>query len=138
MAIKLKHIGVKFTILEKASKLGGTWWDNQYPGAACDVASHLYSLSYYLNPFWSRAYSRQEEIRTYLQDLANKYGLLPYIHFDTRVDKIEWNEFTAKWTVTTTTGKTYVVNLVYSGSGALHVPNETRFKGKNHIQIQPK
>ena len=58
MAIKLKEIGVHFTILEKSSQLGGTWFDNQYPGAACDIASHLYSLSYYLNPWWTRAYSR--------------------------------------------------------------------------------
>ena len=54
--VKLKEMGMKFTILEKSSRLGGTWWDNQYPGAACDIASHLYSLSYYLNPWWSRAY----------------------------------------------------------------------------------
>ena len=44
MGIKLKEIGVRFTILEKSSNLGGTWFDNVYPGAACDVASHLYSL----------------------------------------------------------------------------------------------
>ena len=72
MAIKLKEIGMKFTILEKSSKLGGTWWDNQYPGAACDVPSHLYSLSYYLNPWWTRAFSRQVEIREYLHVLVRK------------------------------------------------------------------
>ena len=80
MAIKLKDIGVHFTILEKSEKLGGTWWDNQYPGAACDVPSHLYSLSYDLNPWWPRAYSLQSEIRDYLEDLASKYHLNSYIH----------------------------------------------------------
>jgi 4-hydroxyacetophenone monooxygenase len=49
--IKLGQAGIKYTILEKSTNLGGTWWDNKYPGAACDVASHLYSYSFFLNPW---------------------------------------------------------------------------------------
>ena len=63
---------VRFTILEKASKLGGTWWENTYPGCACDIPSHLYSYSFFLNPRWSRNYSRQQEILEYLQQAADK------------------------------------------------------------------
>jgi cation diffusion facilitator CzcD-associated flavoprotein CzcO len=81
----LKKIGVKFVILEKAKQLGGTWWDNKYPGAACDVASHLYSLSYHLNPWWTRAYSRQPEIRDYLEDVVHKFGLQSYIQYNQKV-----------------------------------------------------
>ena len=51
-AIKLKNLGIPFVIIEKSEKLGGTWWDNQYPGAACDVPSHLY---------------RQVKVRTWLR-----------------------------------------------------------------------
>jgi len=134
MGIKLKEIGVRFTILEKSSNLGGTWFDNVYPGAACDVASHLYSLSYYLNPWWTRAYSRQEEIKAYLEDVAHKFGLHSYIHFNTRVEKTEWNDVTGKWTVTTSTGKKYLANFVFSASGALHIPNDTRFTDDEKFQ----
>ena len=67
-------------------------WFNKYPGAACDVASHLYSLSYYLNPWWSRAYSRQNEIEDYLFDFAKSHDLLRYITFSTKVTNIDWNE----------------------------------------------
>ena len=61
-----------YTILEKSESLGGTWWDNTYPGAACDISSHLYSFSFFPNPYWSRAYSHQKEILEYLQDTASR------------------------------------------------------------------
>ena len=57
MASRLKEIGVKFTIIEKAEEVGGTWWYNTYPGAACDIASHLYSISFYPNPNWTKSFS---------------------------------------------------------------------------------
>ena len=62
----------RFTILEKSPRLGGTWWENTYPGCACDVPSHLYSFSFFQNPSWSRNYGRQQEILQYLRDAANK------------------------------------------------------------------
>ena len=56
MGKKLKEEGAKFTILEKSPQLGGTWWENTYPGCGCDVPSHLYSFSFQLNPNWSATY----------------------------------------------------------------------------------
>ena len=67
-------------------------WFNQYPGAACDVASHLYSHACYMNPWWTRAYSRGGEIEAYLFDFATKFNLLKYIKFNTKVSIIDWNE----------------------------------------------
>lgn len=69
---KLKSLGLRFTILEKSGSLGGTWWENTYPGCACDIPSHLYSYSFSQNPAWSRNYSRQAEILDYLQQTAAK------------------------------------------------------------------
>ena len=69
---KLKSLGLRFTILEKSGSLGGTWWENTYPGCACDIPSHLYSYSFSPNPAWSRHYSRQAEILDYLQQTAAK------------------------------------------------------------------
>src|SRR5580692_3098341 len=86
MGIALKKAGFEsFLILEKAGGIGGTWWDNTYPGAQCDVPSHLYSFSFELKPDWSRAYSPQAEIREYMQHCARKYGLLPHIRCNTEV-----------------------------------------------------
>ena len=67
-----KSFILRYTIIEKAPALGGTWWENIYPGAACDVPSHLYSYSFFQNPNWSRAYSHQKEILRYLQDTASR------------------------------------------------------------------
>jgi cyclohexanone monooxygenase len=67
MGIKLRRAGYDFTIYEKSDGVGGTWRDNAYPGAACDVPSHLYSFSFELNPWWSRTYATQPEILAYLE-----------------------------------------------------------------------
>jgi len=76
MGIRLKQAGIdSFTIFEKAGGLGGTWRDNDYPGAACDVESHLYSFSFEPNPRWSRPFAPQWEIQAYLEHCVEKYGL---------------------------------------------------------------
>ncbi len=80
--IQLERAGIHdFVILEKADRIGGTWRENTYPGAACDVPSHLYSYSFEPNPRWSRAYSKQAEILAYLEHCAAKYGLGPHLRF---------------------------------------------------------
>src|SRR5262245_40264562 len=64
-----------FLVIERGSEVGGTWRDNAYPGATCDVPSHLYSYSFALNPHWSRSFSPQREIQDYLRDVAERYGV---------------------------------------------------------------
>ena len=76
-------------LLERAQDVGGTWRDNTYPGAACDVQSNLYSFSFALNPDWGRSYSEQPEIQAYLQRVARASGVLDRFVFDTRVDPYE-------------------------------------------------
>ena len=72
MAIRLKQEGIEdFTVLERGGDVGGTWHFNTYPGCACDVPSHLYSFSFAPNHGWSETYSRQPEIRDYLQRVAD-------------------------------------------------------------------
>jgi cation diffusion facilitator CzcD-associated flavoprotein CzcO len=105
-------------------------WFNRYPGAACDVSSPLYSLSHFLNPWWSRAYSHQGEIEDYLFEFAEKFDLLRHITFKRSVTKCDWNETTQKWTVTTDDGVTRETNFVVSGIGALHSPFKPDFKDK--------
>ncbi|SHV93689.1 flavoprotein involved in K+ transport-like protein [Mycobacteroides abscessus subsp. abscessus] len=86
MAHRLKKDGfTNFTILEKAADIGGVWRDNTYPGAACDVPSALYSLSYKPNPRWSRRYAEQPEILKYLQQLVESGGLAAHLRTQTEV-----------------------------------------------------
>src|SRR5690349_25009387 len=80
--VYLQRAGITdFLILEKAHRVGGTWRENTYPGAACDVPSHLYSYSFEPNPKWSRAYGKQAEILAYLEHCADKYGLRSHLRF---------------------------------------------------------
>ena len=78
-----------FTIVEQASSIGGTWRDNHYPGAACDIPSHLYSFSFEPNPGWSRSFSAQEEILAYMNRCADKYGLRPHIELNTEISRAD-------------------------------------------------
>ncbi|HLJ08838.1 MAG TPA: NAD(P)-binding protein, partial [Acidimicrobiia bacterium] len=82
MAARLKQAGIEdFVVLERAGEVGGTWRDNTYPGAACDVPSHLYSFSFAPNPDWSRSFSPQAEIQAYLERVAGDFGVRPHVRF---------------------------------------------------------
>ena len=122
MGIKLKEVGVRFTIYEKSKDLGGTWYDNTYPGCACDIASHLYSYSFHLNPNWSLGYSKQEEILQYLKDVVEYFGLKKHIEFNTQVISAKWNATKKVWIVETNTGETISANILISSVGLLRVP----------------
>src|SRR6266498_2021535 len=101
-AIRLRQEGIDdFVVFEKNSDVGGTWWDNSYPGCQCDVPSHLYSFSFALNPGWSHTYSPQPEIWAYLRRTAEKFGVLPHIRFETPVLDACWDDASQRWTLDT-------------------------------------
>lgn len=128
--IRLRKAGIEdFVILEKADGVGGTWRANTYPGAACDIPSHLYSYSFEPNPAWSRAYGGQPEILAYLEHCATHYGLRPHLQFDTEVIGAAYDEATATWTVRTRRGETYVARSLVLGNGALHLPQIPELPG---------
>lgn len=129
MGKKLNDVGLKYTILEKSANLGGTWYDNIYPGVACDVPSHLYSFSFFLNPSWSRMYSKGREIHTYLQAAASRFGVYPHVQYNKHVSSATWDKKTSKWTVLTKDGSSYSANILISGCGGLHVPKFPTYKG---------
>jgi cation diffusion facilitator CzcD-associated flavoprotein CzcO len=121
--IQLKRAGITdFVILEKADRVGGTWRENTYPGAACDVPSHLYSFSFEPNPKWSRSYGGQAEILAYLEHCADKYGLRPHLEFRQHVDSARFDEATGTWRVTTAAGERLEARALLLGNGALHIP----------------
>ncbi|MEU6485992.1 NAD(P)/FAD-dependent oxidoreductase [Streptomyces sp. NPDC046887] len=118
-AARLKREGThSFLVLERADDVGGTWRDNTYPGAACDVPSHLYSFSFRPNPDWSRLFARQPEIHRYLRDTAREEGLLPHIRFGAEVRDARWDPAEGRWTVTTTRG-VFSGRYLVTGTGHL-------------------
>jgi len=132
--ILLKRAGIEsFTIVEKDVGVGGTWRANTYPGAACDVQSHLYSFSFEPNPGWSRSYGPQQEILAYLERCARKYGLMPHMRFGTEVTGAEFDEARGLWTVHTTRGDLPARALVL-GNGALHLPSYPEIPGLREFE----
>ncbi|MFT3692771.1 MAG: NAD(P)/FAD-dependent oxidoreductase [Kofleriaceae bacterium] len=111
-----------FVILEKGPGVGGTWRENTYPGAACDIPSHLYSYSYAPNPAWSRAYGAQAEILAYLERCADRFGLRPHLKFDHMVTSAQFDDITGTWRVKTNRGD-FSARALLLGNGALHVPS---------------
>src|SRR5690554_4269916 len=93
IAAQLRRDGFSdLLILERSQDVGGTWRDNRYPGAACDVPSHLYSFSFRPNPDWTRTFSPQEEILDYLRETAREEGLIPLIRFGAELLEAAWDE----------------------------------------------
>jgi cation diffusion facilitator CzcD-associated flavoprotein CzcO len=129
MAVALQKQGVDFVILEKADEIGGTWRDNTYPGAACDVPSHLYSFSFETKPDWRHVFSYQPDIFDYLKGVADKYGLRPDIRFGSHVDRAHWDDAEMRWHVFTKDGREFVAQFLISGAGALHIPSLPDIQG---------
>jgi cation diffusion facilitator CzcD-associated flavoprotein CzcO len=128
-AIRLKQDGLSdFVILERAGDVGGTWRDNSYPGCACDVASHFYSLSFAPNPDWSDRYSRQPEIWRYLQRLADDYQLRPHLRFQAEVRGARWDEAEGLWHLETAAGPVSA-SVVVLASGPLSEPVIPEIRG---------
>ena len=123
VGIQLLRAGItSFTIFEKASGPGGTWRDNTYPGAACDIPSHFYSFSFDRRADWSRAYARQPEILAYLEGCVDTYGLAPYIRYDTEITSLHYDDERNGWHLTTATGEQVPADVVVSGLGQLNRP----------------
>ncbi len=123
MAIALRKAGIEdFAILEKAGDVGGVWRDNAYPGAACDVPSHLYSFSFEPNPRWSRVFAPQQEILEYLRHCARRYDLLRHVRFQSEVASAAWDETRQRWLVQLQGGQRLAAQFLVSGTGQLSRP----------------
>lgn len=133
MAIRLQQMGItSFTIYEAAGDIGGTWRDNTYPGAACDVPSHLYSFSFEPNPAWSRAFGSQAEIFAYLKHCAHKYGVDRYVRYHARVAAAHFDETRQIWRVELDVNgvrESIEADVVIAASGPLSRPAMPRIAG---------
>jgi cation diffusion facilitator CzcD-associated flavoprotein CzcO len=110
------------TVFERGERVGGVWHHNTYPGAACDVPSHLYEYSFEPNPRWSRRYAPQAEIQAYLEDVARSNGVLDRIRTKTEVQSARWDEERARWVLQTTAGE-HEADVLVTACGQLSVPS---------------
>jgi cation diffusion facilitator CzcD-associated flavoprotein CzcO len=129
VGIYMKKAGIHdFRIIEKAAGLGGTWWDNQYPGAEVDVHSHLYSF-----PFkrfdWTRTHAQQPEMQRYIKDLVDEYDLSPHISLLTTVVEAAWEEDTQRYRVTLSPGGVVTTRVLISAVGLMNVPRYPDWPG---------
>lgn len=130
LGIKLKQAGIDcFTIYEKAKEVGGTWRDNAYPGAECDVPSHLYSYSFEKNPHWSKMFGTQEEIQDYLLFCTEKYELRPHIQFETDIGDMHFDEPCGIWHIDSNQDEKITANIAVACIGGLSVPKLPEIEG---------
>jgi cation diffusion facilitator CzcD-associated flavoprotein CzcO len=130
LGIQLKKLGYEsFTIFEKADRVGGTWRDNIYPGAACDVPSFSYCFSFEQKTDWSRKWAPQSEILDYMEDCARKYDLLRHIRFNTEITSANWDEEACLWRIRTSKGEEIEAQVLVSGVGQLNRPHIPKIDG---------
>jgi cation diffusion facilitator CzcD-associated flavoprotein CzcO len=116
--IRLKQAGFDdFVMLERSTRVGGTWANARYPGLCCDTPSLLYSFTFEQKLDWTRTCARQPEIRRYMEDLVDKYGLAAHIRFGSELREARWDEDEARWILRTTDGWTTSSNVLISGLG---------------------
>lgn len=128
MTIKLRQAGITdIVVLEKKESVGGTWRENTYPGAACDVPAHMYTYSFEPNPNWSRFFARGPEIKQYFEHVVDKYDVARDIRFNEAVTDAQYTD--GKWTVKTSKGQTYIADFMVCATGILHHPQFPNIAG---------
>ena len=135
MGIALKKAGERrFAILEKAAEVGGCWRENTYPGAACDVPSHLYSFSFEPKADWSRRFAHQAEILGYLKSCALKYGLHDHLNFNAEAREAWFDETNQFWVVKDAKGGVWRARHVVSAVGQLSRPLIPAIEGRSSFK----
>lgn len=124
LGIRLKREGLDdFLILERSNGLGGVWRENHYPGAACDVPSHLYSYSFAPRAEWPDKFARQADILDYLKYCARFYRLEPHIRFGAEISEAQWDDASSGWRVRTSDGRVFEAQALVTATGQLNRPS---------------
>jgi len=130
VAHRLAQLGIDdVLVLERDDGVGGTWRANRYPGAACDVPSHLYSLSFAPNPDWSKAYASQPEILAYVEDCYDRFDVRRKVRTRTEIVRATWHEDSALWELVDREGATFEAPVVVSAIGMFHTPKVPAIPG---------
>jgi cation diffusion facilitator CzcD-associated flavoprotein CzcO len=137
MAIELQRAGIgNFVIVEKSTGIGGTWWDNRYPGAQVDVPAPAYSFSFAPNPHWTHRFADAPEIQRYQQRLADKHGLMPNIRLGRAITEARFDAEAGRWRLLLDSGERLSARFFACSTGALNkarwpdIPGLAEFRGR--------
>jgi cation diffusion facilitator CzcD-associated flavoprotein CzcO len=132
--VNLRRAGVTtFTVYESSDGVGGTWWDNTYPGAEVDVDSNLYRYSFRAHD-WTRTHAGQAELQAYLEQTVAEHGLAPHLRLGTTVRRARWDDVRHVWSVHLDTGEIDECHVVISAVGFLNVPNLPDWPGLDDFE----
>ena len=131
--IRLQEAGIPFTIVEKNAGVGGTWWENSYPGARVDVGNHFYCYSFEPSDHWTEYFAQQPELQRYFQSVMDKHGIGPHVRWETEVLGATWDEASTTWVVRTRTADgsedVLTARAVISAVGQLNRPHVPEIDG---------
>jgi 4-hydroxyacetophenone monooxygenase len=131
--IRLAAAGIPFTIIEKNPDVGGTWYENRYPGCRVDVGNHFYSYSFAPDDGWTEFFAQQPELQAYFRRCMVDHGITDHIRFETEVLAATWDDASATWTVETT-GGTFTADAVISAVGQLNRPKLPDIEGRDSFE----
>ena len=136
-ALRLKEAGIPFTVVEKNDSVGGTWYENRYPGCRVDIANHFYSYSF--EPYaWSEYFSRRDELLAYFRSFVARHGLEAHIRYNTEVTAARYDEKNALWDVQLKSNGgapgTMRVNAIVSAVGQLNRPRIPDITGREQFK----
>ena len=118
LGMKLRQAGLTdFVIIEKTGGVGGVWCANRYPGAACDIPSHLYSFSFAPWAEWPEKYASQKDILDYLVRCVREAGLESHLRLNSEVIEAHWDDDNAQWRVLTRSGDVYEAKALVTAAG---------------------
>ena len=133
--IRLKEAGIPFTIVEKNAGVGGTWYENTYPGCRVDVGNHFYCYSFEPSDQWSEFFARQPELQRYFTDVMERHGVTPHVRWETEVVAARWDDDDGSWRVRTRsadgTEETLAARAVISAVGQLNRPHLPDIAGRD-------
>ena len=121
-AIRLQEAGIPYVVFEKNDGVGGTWWENSYPGARVDVGNHFYCYSFEPSDAWTEFFAQQPELQSYFQRVMEDHGVEAHTEFGVEVTGASWDDDTATWSVTLDDGRTVEGRAVISAVGQLNRP----------------
>ncbi len=133
MLYRLRQLGLKTRVFDRATDVGGTWYWNRYPGARCDIESMQYSYSF--SPeleqewHWPEKFSAQPEILEYANHVADRFDLRRDIEFETSVESAHFNDTTKRWRITTDRGETLSPRYCIMATGCLSSTRIPDFPG---------
>ncbi len=130
LAVRMIKAGQRdFVLFEASDGVGGTWRVNSYPGAACDVPSHLYSYSFAMKPDWTKTYAKQPEILQYFEECADRFGVRPHLRVNTAIVSARWSEAERCWTLQDASGGAHEAETVVSALGTFNAPSFPDIEG---------